>query len=131
MSPYWDRKFRYGGPWPIWINNIDIITKLIKENSIKPIDSEHLFGNSPEMFQVPNVGAKGKISDGLRPYPFPGGLRYPHLHFKGELYKLNDKQWKTFSSEVLKDIRAKLDKVNVVSFEQVMEISDAVDSLGM
>ena len=37
-----------------------------------------------------------------------GGKRTPHLHYKGEIYLLNEKQWKDFSSKVLQDFSKKL-----------------------
>ena len=127
IDSYWERRFRYGGPWPIWIKNIDIIEKLVKDHNLKPVDSEYLVGNTPVYQEINEV--KGKMTTIPRPLPFPGGLRYPHLHFKGSLYALNEKAWKEFSGNILKEIRSRIDKVNTISFEQVMEINDAFDSL--
>ena len=51
------------------------------------------------------------------------------MHFRRDIYLLNERQWKDFSVKVIKDFQAKLSRVNTVSFEQEMEISEAVDSL--
>ena len=87
---------------------------------------------SYERFQkqldVPSVEQK-KAPLRLRVPAIPGGIRIPHLHFRGDVYLLNEKQWKDFSIKVIKDFQAKLSRVNTVSFEQEMEISEAVDSL--
>jgi hypothetical protein len=63
------------------------------------------------------------------PPDFPGGLKCPHLHFKRDIYLLNDEQWKTFSSSIIGGFKEKLSKVGTVSFEQLVKTSEVIDSL--
>ena len=64
------------------------------------------------------------------PFPFPGGLKVPHLHFKDEIYYLEHEQWKRFSSMVMVDFRKKLDQAGVVSYDQFMDITETIGSIG-
>jgi len=74
-------------------------------------------------------GEQEKTSLRIRLRPWPGGIKIAHLHFKGDIYLLNESQWKNFSVGVVREFQNKLAKVNTVSFEQVMEISEAVDGI--
>lgn len=58
---------------------------------------------------------------------FPGGMRVPHLHFKGSVYVLNEQQWHAFSGGVIKDLNEKLAKASVLSFDQVRDIAEGID----
>ncbi|MEN8135814.1 MAG: hypothetical protein ABFS18_09825 [Thermodesulfobacteriota bacterium] len=60
---------------------------------------------------------------------FPGGIRTPHIHFRGDVFLLNSKQWHEFSSTIIKDIQERLANAKSISFEQVMELSEATSSL--
>jgi hypothetical protein len=65
----------------------------------------------------------------LRKIHYPGGIRMPHFHFEGDIYLLDEKQWKEFSRNIIKEFQAKLSTVNIVNFEQLIELSEAIDSL--
>lgn len=58
-----------------------------------------------------------------------GGMKGPHLHYGGEIYILSDKQWQDFSAQVLGKLKEKLNSAQKVTFNQLMEVSDAVESL--
>lgn len=115
--------FPWGRPADLWIKYIDVIRDMVTRLNLKE------FGGAPSPRLAKPV-AKGEEQAMLlhRP-PFPGGLRIAHLHFEDKLYLLNDEQWKAFSTQVMKNFRAKLAKVNTVNFSQVMSISHAVDPL--
>lgn len=53
-----------------------------------------------------------------------GGMKAPHVHYKGDIYMLNEAQWKRFSSLVIDGFKAKLDAAGSVSFDTVMGIAD-------
>lgn len=121
--------WKWGIPAPIWLKNLKLIEEKINKFNLHPVNSELL----PAEPQAVTMGVRDKEEARLmikRP-PIPGGIKIPHLHFKGDIYLLDEKQWKEFSSQVVTDFQAKLNRVNVnaVSFEQVMEISEAVDGL--
>jgi transposase len=58
-----------------------------------------------------------------------GGIRVPHLHYKGELYLLNKKQWNEFSGEILKEFSKKLAETKTVNFGQLMDLSETMNEI--
>lgn len=55
--------------------------------------------------------------------------RPPPTIGKCNIFLLNESQWKNFSVSVIRDFQNKLANVKTVGFEQVMEISEAVDGI--
>lgn len=73
--------------------------------------------------------AKSKEPARLKIPSFPGGIRGPHIHFGGDIYLLNDKQWQEFSDRIIKNIQEKLANAKAINFEQVMELSEAASGI--
>ena len=124
------RWWRYGMPRiDVWVRQADLIANWIKEFKLKPVAKDDLihFANTGIDFEAPMRKAATMKEFDPRPIPFPGGLRIPHFHHKGELYVMNEKQWATVSKGLITEMRAKLDAVNTVSFEQVMDLSDVMN----
>lgn len=128
--------WRHGIPEPIWVTHLDIIESTISELDLTPLDIEDypgtVLGQQVVMTgaQFAQVAAQTEDLKGKKKRPiFPGGLRCPHLHFKKDIYILNDDQWKTFSKKVIDGFKNKLSKVGTVSFEQLLETSDAITTL--
>jgi hypothetical protein len=130
------RIWRYGRPEPIWVVYNDIVENAISELKLSPLDKEHypIMGLGREPFvpgaqyaQAAQTGQqqveKIKIPD------FPGGLKCPHLHHKRDIYLLNDEQWKAFSNNIIKGFSAKLSQIGTVSFEQLLQTSEAISAL--
>lgn len=95
----------------------------------KMIESSHL-----EVLQHTAIrsDASKKISSeqgSLRWYLKNGGMKVPHLHFNGEIYVLNKKQWSEFSGEILKEFSKKLTETKTVSFGQLMDLSETMDDI--
>lgn len=126
INPFLVKRWIYGIPAPFWLKNLNIIEKMIQEQRLQSVPSESLM---TEALYTPMVGEQEKAIPRIRQRPFPGGIRIPHLHFKGDVYLLDEEQWKKFSGNIIKDFQTKLAKVKTVNFEQVMEISEAIDSL--
>ncbi|GAB4420886.1 MAG: hypothetical protein OHK0032_16670 [Thermodesulfovibrionales bacterium] len=126
INPFLIRKWIFGMPAPFWLKNIKMIEQVIREQKLEPVPAESLMTETP----LAPMGAEQEKAIRIWPRPIPGGIRIPHLHFRGDVYLLNESQWKEFSGKVVKEFQTKLARVNTVSFEQVMEISEAVDSLG-
>lgn len=124
-----------GIPFAIWITQLDIIEKTISKQKLTPLAQEHYhtfdFGQ-----QTPIIGrqfARGTQKEKIRideiiPI-FPGGLNCPHLHYKGDIYLLNDQQWKTFSNNIIEGFKDKLSRIGTVSFDQLVKASEVFDSL--
>ena len=127
IQPRW---WKFGLPrLDMWARNAELIGKFIGEYKLKPEATEHLQGLIMDGFEmeVPAVTRTSKATAKIR--PFPGGLRIPHLHFKGELYVVNEAQWSKISTQLMDAFRAKLAATKSVSFEQVMELSESINSL--
>lgn len=132
MNPlieYWlKHRFIYGIPAPIWLTHAQVIEDYINSQRLKPV--------APELYEGLLVSgalsaATSREAVALFPkIPFPGGIRIPHLHFRGQLYTLNSDQWKGFSEKVVKEFQAKLADAHKLTFEQVLDVSEAVSGIG-
>jgi hypothetical protein len=120
-DPIW----RWGIPNPIFIGNLALIESMIREQKLKALAVEHL---EPIQSAVMSIGTTVDRRP-VKPVPFPGGIKQSHLHYKGSVYLLNDEQWKSFSSEVMKVIQDRLAKAHSVSFTQLLDVSDAVTQI--
>jgi hypothetical protein len=120
VDAFWiPERFPWGRPAPFWIRFREIVGKTIREYKLEPVD--------------PQYGRGLVLSVREEPLPeihWPGGLRTPHLHFKGELYELTPEQWDEFSGQVMADFREKLTRAGTVTFDKLLELSDAIDSIG-
>ncbi len=112
-------------PVDFWIRREGMIGEFVQKNRLKPIDTspyeiEALAGAAVE-------AREEKAALPVRRPPFPGGMRVPHLHFKGGVYVLNEQQWHAFSGGVVKDLNEKLAKAAALSFDQVRDIAEGID----
>jgi len=128
------RVFKWGKPADIWTRNVDIIERMVKEGLATKINDQYLpsVGEAVET-PVTREAEKGAKAAVIKKIPFPGGLRFAHVHFKGDVYRVGEEGWKVFTARVIGDFTQKLQKAaetNTVSFDQMMEISDTLDVLG-
>jgi len=128
------RVFKWGKPADIWTRNVDIIERMVKEGLATKINDQYLpsVGEAVET-PVTREAEKGAKSAVIKKIPFPGGLRFDNVHFKGDVYRVGEEGWKVFTARVIGDFTQKLQKAaetNTVSFDQMMEISDTLDVLG-
>ena len=73
-------------------------------------------------------GSKAKLA--IRwPFPFPGGIRGPHFHYGRDVYLVNQKQWNSFTAQVMKDVMTRLGNAEHVSFDEALQITEAAVSL--
>jgi hypothetical protein len=117
-----------GIPRDFWVVNVDFIGQFIKKNGLNPVEAEHLGGS--EFGALPMAEGNRAATVAWKPRPFPGGLRAPHLHFKGDLFQLSREQWADFSKTVMKGFSEKLSRAGTVTFDKVIEVSDAIDTIG-
>ncbi|WIM06095.1 MAG: hypothetical protein OHM77_02035 [Candidatus Nitricoxidivorans perseverans] len=113
-------------PFDFWIRRIDIIGEFIRKNKLTPSDMSAF--ETGELAVGPMAAAK-KAAPPIRRPPFPGGLRLPHLHFKGDVYLLNEQQWRSFSGAVVKDLNAKLANAAALSFDQIRDVAEGIDKV--
>jgi hypothetical protein len=118
-----EKVFPWGRPADIWFRYADVVRGLIDRYKLKPFQGAQM----PRALGAA-AATKAQLAIPHR-IPFPGGLRVAHLHFKDDIYLLNDEHWKAFSGQVMKEFKSRLAKVNAVSFDEVLAISHAVDPL--
>lgn len=114
-----------GLPADFWLTEIPGIEKAIEKLKLKPVSKEH--AASFATMSIPEEGESRPLA--LRKPHFPGGIRVAHLHFRDDLFLLNEEQWKEFSGQMLRDFQKKLGSVKSVNFEQFIEVSEAINSL--
>lgn len=130
ISPHIIREYYEGidgGKNVFWLVQRQVVAKFIKKYKIPAIEREFLPISDIHTSMEKTKSSKPII---IRPIPFPGGIRIPHLHFKGELYLLNQKQWKEIAGDAIKGFQEKMRRANTVSFNQLMELAEAVNTLG-
>ncbi len=130
------KKWLNGRPAEIWVAQLKLVEHMIGEYKLEPLSPEHyptigvMHRTAVSEPHEPNrVEKSARNVSIVPPKPFPGGLRLAHLHFKDEIFLLNDEQWKRFSSTVIKCFKEKLSRVKTISFDQLVETSAAIDSL--
>lgn len=111
----------FGGKKAFFIRYADIIKKTITELKLKALDPAIVSSISAEH-------AKASVSNvALLDPSIYGGRRFAHLHYMGNIYRLDEKQWAGFIDKVKVDMVARLQKANSISLENVIEINDALD----
>ena len=126
--PYWRWRWWIGLPRPFWISQQAHIGRFIKEHQLKPIDQRDLVWDDP--VPIGPVAEPAEEAPQIRwPRPFPGGLRFAHVHHGGELFALDNEQWKVFSHGVLETVRDRINRAESVGLTDLVELSDAVDGL--
>lgn len=120
------RTWLHGGPWDVWLASEKYVGAFIKANRLTPV---------PYAFKEPVVrGATTKMSheraiDIEEITGAYGGMRVPHLHYRGETYLLDTKQWKTFSGEIIEDFSKRLAESKTVNFEQFVELANTMNAI--
>jgi hypothetical protein len=110
---------RYGGRRAIWSAFRVSIANLIEKFKIQPMDP----------MDLPQVGAPVAMSR-IRPWPC-GGIKYAHVHFRGDVYPLDAEQWRVFTDEVVRECMHRLENAQTVSlpFDMVADIGEMAGSL--
>lgn len=132
LNPKYVLEWKYGMPaLSFWESNIDMIQKFTK--GMRPINVSHYLTDDAINLAAAELQGtalqKRVIPKKLWPRPYPGGLRIPHVHFKGELYLLDDVKWKKFTKEVVSNFQEKLANAGKINFEQLMDLSTAIEKL--
>ena len=118
----------YGGKRPFFVKYAEQIGEFIKEHKLLSLEHEIL---SPAM-KLSKM-QKSDITPQMMAFVDPGsagGKRFAHFHYRGEIYKLDQRQWLAFTSKVKTDLVNKLQMANAISIEQIQDLSDAIDAIG-
>ena len=58
-----------------------------------------------------------------------GGLRMPHLHYNGDIYVLDKKQWNEFSRKIIEGFKSKLANAKSINPDQMVKISETIHEI--
>lgn len=126
LNPYgrYIPEFEKRGPHKdFWILHAEIVEKIINANKLRPLSTQY---HVAKLDISEKTSSEQAYAEWWLKY---GGIRVPHLHYNGEIYLLNKKQWAEFSGEIIKDFSRKLSEAKTVNFGQLMELSDAVNEI--
>ncbi|MCX6249865.1 MAG: hypothetical protein NTX61_03840 [Bacteroidetes bacterium] len=62
----------------------------------------------------------------IEPWWKYGGNKFAHLHYKDDVYLLNDEQWKTFSQQIMTTFNTIMTKAGTINFQQALKISEVI-----
>jgi len=117
-----------GGWLDFWAKHEELIGQFIRTEKLKPASPSvvpSLAGPLATPVQPNAKTASLRISDpGIR-----GGIRVAHLHFEVKVFMLKDEQWAKFSGGIIAEAKAKLAKLNAVSFDQAMSLAKGTEAL--
>lgn len=129
LSEYYIKPWEiYGGKRPFFAQYADMIGDVINEFKLKPMPKEVI---TPTL-RVADYKSSELTSERIAAIDpsIYGGKKFAHFHYRGEIYKLNSKQWQAFAGRVKEDMVKKLQMANAISVQQFQELNDAIDSLG-
>ena len=128
MIEYLDwQGFKAGGRRDFFIGYADLIAKFIEANRLKPVSANVNLSPDIKMKEMKAAGTAGSLY--LIPWWYKGGKKFAHLHYAGEAYLLNEKQWQEFSTQVVADMSKKVAASRSVSFTGMLDLADAVSGM--
>jgi hypothetical protein len=65
----------------------------------------------------------------LPDFDIRGGMKVPHIHLDDKIYLLNDEQWRSLSTEVIKDFKTHLDAAHSLTLDQMESLGEARTTL--
>ena len=123
LSDILERRLIFGMWDPVWIRDARFVKEFIEKNRIEKITGAATTPRGAAAEQRREILA-------LLDRPFPGGIRVAHLHLGDDIFLPTESQWKDFAGQVMEGFKTKLAHAQSVSFEQVMELSNAIETLG-
>jgi hypothetical protein len=109
-----------GGRWDFWVSQVNVIEQFMKSAG-KELTQINVVEHNAVKQESKAAAGKAILWD-----PTRGGMRMPHIHYAGEIYILNEKQWDEFSKLALHALADKMGRMQKVPFENVMQIAEAI-----
>jgi hypothetical protein len=100
----------FGGNRGIWKGVSALASRFIEQEKLVPIKL-NLLANKTRI----------KL-----PHRFPG-IPDPHLHYQGKVYAMTHANWRQFSTMVIEDLRAKMDKIKTVDLDRLSAMSAIIN----
>lgn len=129
-----------GIPSDIWQRFSENIGQLISKEKLTAVEMGHLMTPNQVNFALSRQSAvmdmavaettvKSKaISREF--FDIRGGMKAPHVHYKGAIYMLNDAQWKKFTALVVNDFKTKLETAGSINFDQALDVAETAAKFG-
>jgi hypothetical protein len=117
-----------GGRRDFWVSQVSIIERFVKAN-LNQLVRIQVADQSPVGLEVKAAVPSAAAKKAIIWDPTRGGMRMPHLHYAGEIYILNESQWAAFSKAAMKALSEKLAKVQKVTFEDVLQVSETLTQM--
>jgi hypothetical protein len=109
-----------GGRWEFWVSQINVIEQFMKTAGKELIQINEAAHGAVRQ-EAKAASGKAILWD-----PTRGGMRMPHIHYAGEIYILNEKQWEDFSKLAMQSLTEKMGRMQKVPFEKVMQIAEGM-----
>lgn len=130
--PSFNNEFRikrweiFGGKRAFFIRYADVINSVIDEFKLTPIKEQILNAKrlTPEMQKSESIQMMMYMDPDSH-----GGKRFAHLHYRGEIFRLNNEQWLLFTARIQKDFITRLEAASAISVEQIQDLNDAIDPI--
>ena len=123
-----DWGIRIGIPADFWVLKEKMVGEFIKANKLSAVTHEAMRVDahpiSEKLATAKNTSITVDYILNIR-----GGRRTPHLHYKGDLYILDAKQWQSFSGPLLKEFGNHLAAANTIGFENFIEIGESISAI--
>lgn len=117
-----------GIPIPFWTTHHEQIGAFLRKNRIRAVDKSVMMRGDQLPVSSPATSARARARF-VDPRPFPGGIRFAHLHYRQDLFLLTDRQWKDFAGGVLDMVADRLKRAETIGFEQMLDLAGAADSI--
>jgi len=120
--------FKAGGRRDFFITYAAQIGKFIEANKIKPVSSSQIHSPVVNVKEIKTANIAASPSY-LIPWWYRGGKMFAHLHYAGEAYLLDTKQWQAFSAAITEDMSKKISAARSISFNRLLDISDTISGV--
>jgi hypothetical protein len=115
-----------GKPVQFWSTYESEIGKFIADHKIVPLSKQ-------SRVDIVSEGMKGPIVT-IGPSStfwlfWHGGMKNLHVHYKDEVYLLNQEQWNELTKPIIKNIKEKIQAANTLSFENTLVLTDVVNNV--
>lgn len=114
-----------GGRWDFWMSQVAVVGRYVDAHA-KELTRAHMAVQGPVAQAAEPAARAATAARAVIWDPTRGGMRMPHLHYAGEIYILNENQWADFSKSAMSALAEKLGKAQRVTFENVMQVSEAM-----
>ena len=123
-----DWGIRIGIPADFWVLKEKMVGEFIAANKLTAVTHEAMRVDAHPISEK-LVTDKNKSITVDYILNIRGGRRTPHLHYRGDLYILDAKQWQSFSGPLLKEFGNHLAAAHTIGFENFIEIGESISAI--